>query len=153
MEALIEFLVEARRITYAIPHGTAVGDGTQQMIYDRDDWGYRDRYAGYNPYGGHELVWHKGRVVWMKNYMAEVLSNIRPMAEIYAFQREVLGQPDPTHLMRGPAHYENGAYRYKNNVQGDLAFFTGQEFINYKGKTVYQMTFHGGTIGNQKNEE
>ncbi len=150
MEALIDFLVEARRVTYAIPHGTAVGDGTEQMIYDRDEWGYRDRYAGYNPYGGHELVWHQGKVIWMKNYIAEVLSDVRPMSEIYDFQREVLGQPDPEHLMRGPAHYENGDYSYKNEITGDLSFFSGQEFIYYKGEAVYRMTFHGGNIGNLK---
>ena len=148
MEALIDFLVEARRVTYAIEHGTPVGDGTSQMIYDRDEWRYRDRYAGQNPYGGHEIVWRDGEVVWMKNYIAKVVSDSRPMSEIYDFQREVLGQPDPEHLMRGPAHYANGAYRYTNNIEGDLNYFTGHEQIFYNGKEVYRMTFHGGRIGN-----
>ncbi|MEM7346540.1 MAG: DUF5680 domain-containing protein [Chloroflexota bacterium] len=148
MQALIDFLVEARRITYAIPQGTPIGDGTEQMIYDRDAWRYRDRYAGQNPYGGHELVWHNEQVIWMKNYRAEVLSDLRPMPEIYDFQREVLGQPDPEHLMRGPAHYSNGLYSYANEIQGDLSAFIGQEKIFYDGVAVYQMTLHGGVIGN-----
>lgn len=78
MESFINFLLEARRVTFAIPHGTAVGDGTEQMSYDRDEWRYRDRYAGQNPYGGHELVWHAGQVMWMKNYIARVVSDLRP---------------------------------------------------------------------------
>ena len=146
MKELIDFLVEARQVTYAIPHGTAVGDGTEQMIYDRDEWRYRDRYAGQNPYGGHEIVWRNGKVIWMKNYMAEVVSDERPLAEIYDFQREVLGQPDPNHLMRGPAHYANALYSYTNNIQGDLSYFIGQEQIFYNGVEVYRMTFHGGRI-------
>ncbi len=147
MEQLIDFLVEARRVTYAIPHGTPIGDGTDQMIYDRDNWRYRDRYAGHNPYGGHEMVWHKGEVIWMKNYVAEVLSDVRPMAEIYNFQREVLGQPDPNHLMRGPASYTNGPYSYTNEIDGDLSRFIGTEQIYYEGEVVYRMWFHGSSIG------
>ncbi|MEM9777202.1 MAG: DUF5680 domain-containing protein, partial [Chloroflexota bacterium] len=80
MEALIDFLVEARRVTYAIPHGTPVEDGTEQMVYDRDEWRYRDRYAGHNPYGGHEIVWQDGKVVWMKNYIAQVVEKVRPVS-------------------------------------------------------------------------
>ena len=62
MNDLIDFLVVARRETYAIPHGVAVGDGTKQMIFDQGLWRYRDRYAGQNPYGGHEIVWRDGVV-------------------------------------------------------------------------------------------
>ena len=147
MQDLIDFLVEARRVTYAIPHGEKLPDNTEQMVYDKKGWGYRDRYAGYNPYGGHELVWRDGQVIWMKNYMAEVTSDRRPLDEIYAFQREVLGQPDPEHLMRGPDRYENGPYRYTNQVEGDLARFSGKEMIYYEGEAVYFMIFHGGLVG------
>ena len=147
MESLIDFLVEARRVTYAIPDGMVVGDGTEQMVYDHGEWSYRDRYAGQNPYGGHEIVWHGGRVVWMKNYIAEVVSDIRPMAEIYRFQREVLGQPNPDHLMRGPASYRSGEYSYTNQISGDITRFVGEEQIFYAGVEVYRMMFHGGQIG------
>ena len=147
MDDLIDFLVVARRETYAIPHGTEVGDGTQQMIFDSGPWRYRDRYAGMNPYGGHEIVWKDGSVVWMKNYMAEVLSDLRPLEEIYTFQREVLAQPDPEHLMRGPARYENGAWSYGNTVTGDHARFSGEETIAFEGTPVYRMIFHGGLVG------
>ena len=147
MQDLIDFLVIARRETYAIPDGTPLEDGTAQMAYDHGPWRYRDRYAGMNPYGGHEIVWKDGQVVWMKNYLAEILSDLRPMAEIYDFQREVLGQPDPDHLMRGPARFENGPYSYANTVAGDLARFSGEETIAFDGTPVYRMIFHGGLIG------
>jgi hypothetical protein len=147
MRDLIDFLVVARRETYAIPDGTPVGDGTTQMLWDKPGWSYRDRYAGQNPYGGHEIVWRDGQVVWMKNYMAEVLSVRVPMARIYDFQREVLGQPDPEHLMRGPAAYQRGAFAYANTVTGDLARFSGEETIRHEGFPVYRMIFHGGLVG------
>ena len=147
MNDLIDFLVVARRETYAIPHGTAVGDGTEQMIFDQGPWRYRDRYAGQNPYGGHEIVWRDGAVVWMKNYIAEVLSDMRPLEEINAFQREVLGQPDPEHLMRGPASYVSGPYSYANTVECDLARFQGEETIAWQDTPVYRMIFHGSLIG------
>jgi hypothetical protein len=147
MQDLIDFLVAARRATYAIPEGTDLGDGTAQMSFDDGPWRYRDRYAGLNPYGGHEIVWKDGAVVWMKNYVAEVLSDLRPMDEIYAFQREVLGQPDPRHPMRGPARHENGPYSYANTVEGDLARFRGEETIAFEGRPVYRIMFQGSLIG------
>lgn len=147
MKDLVDFLVVARRETYAIPTGTPLGDGTEQMVFDRGAWSYRDRYAGQNPYGGHELVWRDGRVVWMKNYMAEVLADDPSMEAIYAFQREVLGQPDPEHLMRGPESYANGHWLYVNRVTGDLGRFSGEETISFEARPVYRMTFHGGLVG------
>jgi len=147
MKDLIDFLVVARCETYAIPRGMPVGDGTEQMAFDRADWSYRDRYAGQNPYGGHELVWHDGRVVWMKNYIAEVLAEAPPMEAIYAFQREVLGKPDPKHLMRGPASYGKGPWCYANTVTGNLSRFSGEETIAFESKPVYRMIFHGGLVG------
>ncbi len=147
MDDLIDFLVVARRRTYAIPDGTDVGDGTSHMLFDSGPWRYRDRYAGTNPYGGHEIVWRDGTVVWMKNYMAEVVCEEPPMEDIYRFQREVLGQPDRDHLMRGPARVVRGPYRYANSVEGTLARFSGTETISHDGIPVYRMIFHGGIVG------
>ena len=83
----------------------------------------------------------------MKNYIAEVVSDKVPLSDIYDFQREVLGQPDPNHLMRGPASYSNAPYSYTNQIEGDLTFFKGHEQIFFNGEEVYRMTFHGGRIG------
>jgi hypothetical protein len=147
MHKLIDFLVTARRETYAIPTGTKIADGFSEMRFEEGDWRYRDRYTGINPYGGHEFIWHKDQPVWMKSYIAEIISDTRSPDEIYAFQREVLGKPDPSHPMRGPARYKNGSYRYENSVVGDLARFHGEESILFQGETVYRMMFHGGLIG------
>lgn len=146
MDELIDFLVKARRVTYAIPQGTPLEDGTEEMVYNQGEWRYQNRYAGQNPYGGQEMIWHKGQVIWIKNYIAEVVSDSRTMAEIYDFQREVLGQPDKEHLMRGPARYVSGQYSYTNSIKGDLHYFTGFEQIFYSREAVYRMTFHGGSI-------
>ncbi len=144
---LVDFLVEARRGTYAIPHGDKLDDGTEQMVWRRDVWTYCDRYAGQNPYGGQELVWCDDQVVWMMNYRAAVLSDLRPMEEIYDFQRTVLGEPDPDHLMRGPAIFVRGLYTYRNDIEGDLNGFAGVETISHDGEEVYRMVFHGGLVG------
>ena len=147
MDDFKSFLAEARRETYAIPHGQPLGDGTEVMSYDAPGWSYRDRYAGENPYGGHELVWCGEDIIWMKNYMAEVLVEAPSMTDIYAFQREVLGQPDPDHLMRGPKHYVNGPFSYSNRIEGDIGRFQGEEVILYEGEVVYRMILHGGFLG------
>ena len=153
LHELVDFLVDARRGTYAIPHGNKLADATEEMVWSRGNWVYRDRYAGNNPYGGHELVWRDDNVVWMMNYYAEVVSdsllakNISA-EKVYAYQMEVLAQPDPNHLMRGPANHASGDFAYANQVDGDLTNFTGEEIISFQGETVYRMRFHGGVIGN-----
>ena len=146
MDDFKRFLAKARRETYAIPHGQPLGDGMEVMSYDAHGWSYRDRYAGQNPYGGHELVWRGENIVWMKNYMAEVLAEAPCMTDIYAFQREVLGQPDPDHLMRGPKRYDSGPFSYANRIEGDIGRFQGEEVILYEGETVYRMILHGGFL-------
>ena len=142
-----DFLALARRETYAIPHGEALGDGTEQMAFDRGAWRYRDRYAGQNPYGGQELVWFEDRVVWIKNYFAEVVSARCSSEEIYRFQRKALGQPDPAHLMRGPARFRDGRFRYETAIEGDLSRFHGEEVIYFDDLEVYRMILHGGHVG------
>ena len=144
---LLEFLVEARRETYAIPTGTALGDGTEEMAWRAGDWRYQDRYAGTNPYGGHELIWHREQVVWLMHYFAEVVSTRCPMDAIYAFQREALGRPDPARPMRGPAAFARPPFAYVNDIEGDLERFSGVETIASEGEIVYRMVFHGGCVG------
>ena len=147
LDALVDFLAQARRETYAIPEGDRNQDGTSQNAWQRDAWRYVDRYAGTNPYGGQELVWRDGRVVWMMGYRAEILADEPSSDDIYAFQRRVLGDPDPEHLMRGPRRYTHGAFSYDNRVEGDIAGFSGREHIRYADTLVYLMVFHGGVIG------
>ncbi len=142
-----DFLAAARRETYAIPHGQKLEDGTEQMAVDLEPWHYRDRYAGQNPYGGHELVWFEDQVVWLKNYLAEVTSEICSSEEIYRFQRLALGSPDPQHLMRGPARFRDGRFRYENRIEGNLDRFQGEEFIYFDELPVYRMILHGGKVG------
>jgi len=142
-----EFLAMARRETYAIPHGQRCEDGTEHMAFDLNPWRYRDRYMGQNPYGGQEMVWCGGQVVWIKNYLAEVISGICPSEEIYRFQRLALGSPDPQRLMRGPAHFRDNRFRYENQIEGDLDRFQGEEFIYFDEVAVYRMILHGGKVG------
>ena len=146
MHTLVDFLVQARRETYAISHGESLDDTTEQMVWSFEDWRYCDRYAGTNPYGGQELVWRGNQVVWMMNYYAEVLSDTVPINQIYAYQREVLGQPDREHLMRGPERHRRGDFAYQNTVDGELSDFIGEETIVFKNEKVYRMRFHGGSV-------
>jgi len=47
---------------------------------------------------------------------------------------------------RGPAVYQHGDLLYRCNWQGESGDFSGQEVIDYKGRIVYRLNFHGGSI-------
>lgn len=63
------------------------------MVLDLGRWRYRDRYAGYHRYGGHEIAWKDSIVIWMMNYIAKVLSDLRSMADTFDSQRKFLASP------------------------------------------------------------
>jgi hypothetical protein len=146
---LVKFLIKARRATYAIPDGESSEDGGEQLTYMAGSMAYRDRYFGMNPYGGQELVWNVGHVVWMMNYYAEVTSDDIPLSDIYEFQRLVMGNPVEEKPMRGASGFRQGDFEYRNTSEGNLEGFTGREVILHRGKEVYWMVYHGGIVGDR----
>ena len=143
---LAGFLTMARRGIYVSTDRENLADGTTLDSFDHESWSYRDHRAGSSPFAGQEFICCDDRVVWVLNYYGTVLSDRPECEEIFNFQREVLAQPDPAHLMRGPLRYSRGAFAYRNDINGDLQGFAGQELIFHDGHEVCRMVFHGGRI-------
>ncbi len=143
---LAGFLTMARRRVYELGDRERLADGTTLDSFDHESWSYRDHRAGSSPFGGQEFICCDDRVVWVLNYYGTVFSDRPEFAEIFKFQKEVLAQPDPAHLMRGPMRYRRGAFAYGNDIKGDLDGFAGQEMIFHEGHEVCRMVFHGGRI-------
>ncbi len=73
-----EFLVTAKLAGYATG-----GEGGEPDSADRGKafhyadraLAYRDRYYGFNPFAGEEVLWHDSRPVWIMNYFGSVTSS------------------------------------------------------------------------------
>ena len=146
---LKKFLVEAKINTYAI--GGEGGkkrllDGTKEFVYRKGFYKYRDRYFGYNPFIGQEVVFYRKKAVWAMNYCGTVINNIADPKEVYGFLKQALLKVSKGKPYRGPNSFTKADWRYSMNVTGTVWYFSGKETIYYYGKTAYTLFLHGGEI-------
>lgn len=146
---LNEFLVKAKVNTYAKggeSDGIKAEDGGKELEYTEGEWKYRDKYFGFDPFVGQEIVYKDGKAVWVMNYCGKILKDIVPAEEIYNFLKKALLKPDKLIPLRGPEKFEEENFEYHNVGGGDLDHFQHTEAIFYKGERVYELTCHGGEI-------
>jgi len=49
-------------------------------------------------------------------------------------------------IYRGPNHYEENNYIFKNKYEGTLDDFHGKEIILLDGQKVYELRYNGGVV-------
>lgn len=144
---LKEFIIEAKRNTYAKGiKSKKLKDKTEEIIYKKGKYFYRDRYFGSNPFVGEEVIFANLKPIWSMNYYGKAFSNKIPIKEIYAFLRKAMMELEPDRPFRGPNYFRDGKFEYKDNSNGNTTFFRGNEAIYYNGDLVYVLNYHGGKI-------
>lgn len=144
---LEDFLVEAKKATYGSDETKPVqlDDGSKEYLYERDEYVYRDRYFGSNPFVGEEVVYWKGEPIWSMNYYGKATS--RDPDEVFGFLTKALGAVERKKPYRGPEKLRDGLWDYHFMSRGNVFSFWGEEEIFYDGIKVYWLRFHGGEIG------
>jgi hypothetical protein len=146
---LDEFLVKAKINGYASSGEGGeriLEDRSKELIFEENNFKYRDRYFGFNPFIGEEIVWKEGEIIWGMHYYGRVLSEEIPAKEIYEFLKEALRQVRKDKPFRGPESFKKEHFEYVNEVNGSVEEFCGIEKIFYNGKEVYRLVYHGGSI-------
>ncbi len=143
-EALVSFLLRAKRATYA-GHGAQMKPSrpaSHDLEYREGELYYLDTYLGGEKFGGEEALWVGGAPVWCMNYAGRVV------AEGFNgdFLKEALAAAPRNRPFRGPQLYQHGAYSYHCLVSGDFDWFEGYEEIFSEGAKVYECRFHGGLV-------
>ncbi|MDQ0195707.1 DUF5680 domain-containing protein [Paenibacillus wynnii] len=142
--AVIEFLIEAKRETYAGngPEVTPSRPNSHDLAFAKGNLKYIDTYLGSEKFAGEEALWENDKPSWAMNYVGRVI------AEGFSgdFLKEALQNP-PLHMpCRGPSIYKNDMYTYTCTVDGSFDWFTGSEVIFKGAVKVYECMFHGGVI-------
>ncbi|MDP3956840.1 MAG: DUF5680 domain-containing protein [bacterium] len=146
---LEEFLVKAKINTYA---GNGEGnerkldDGSKELRYKKGKWRYRDRYFGFNPFGGEEIVLQDGKIIWLMNYHGRIVSKNVLTEDVYVFLKKALSLVRKNKPFRGPDKFQEGAWRYSNRNSGSIYHFFGTEHIYFHAKKIYELKYHGGKI-------
>ena len=146
---LEEFLVKAKIATYTSSGdeiGSVLDDGFKELTFETEGYVYRDRYLGFEPFIGQEIVLLDEKPIWGMNYYGKVLSSVVTTQETYEFLRKALRLVLPDSPFRGPKSFREGTFDYKSKSSGTLSDFRGIETISYIGKAIYKANYHGGSI-------
>ncbi len=147
---LREFIVAAKTNSYAAKGESddrILEDGAKEFVYLEGEFKYRDKYYGYNPFVGEEIVWHRNRIVWAMNFYGKVVSEALPVDQVYKFLRKALRSATVGEPFRGPAKLVESDLEYSNESSGGMDCFYGLELITLKGLSIYELRYHGGVIG------
>lgn len=143
----VEFLIRAKKNTYAGDGDTAEPSRptSKDLYYQEGELLYIDTYLGDLDFIGEEAVWQDDKPLWGMNYYGRMLVEEIP-AEFSKCLKDALKNAPEEAPFRGPKYYQHEDCEYYCSWQGELGFFSGEEYIEYKGKKVYELSFHGGTI-------
>lgn len=95
-------------------------DACKELTYREGDFTYRDRYSGWNPFVGEEVVWHGGEYTWAMNYYGVVHDEGVTAGEVYAFLQLAMGQVKEDRPFRGPRSLKEGDYEYWTKARAVL---------------------------------
>ena len=150
LQELNAFIVKAKAATY-------VGDGekaescrpgSHDLIFEQTPFFYLDSYFGGSDFIGQEVAYYKGKPVWAMNYYGRILVPEKiTAAEAGGVIKESLSKmyTDEGRFLGGFEH-ATGDFRYTDTSQGDVASFTGKEWISRNTEKVYELDYHGGLI-------
>ena len=153
MERLEEFLIEAKKQTYAngnIEKVSSSREGSNDYHYEKDGMKYHDTFFGGVKFVGEEVVYIDSEVpVWGMNYYGVTVdSSLSEEAMDKALRPALMRVGEDTSVLplRGPRRFENEGYIYTFKCEGTLESFCGIEEIYKDDKLIFKLQCHGGLI-------
>ena len=144
-EELKKFITEARRKTYAGEGGSVESpllNGSHQLEYKKDKYFYRDIFfAGQKNFIGQEVVYLNNNPIWSMVY-----SGSAEPEGITPFLKKSLTVLSEKCRFGEKCELKENNLLYKDNGQGTLERFGGEEQISKQKKEVYKLNYHGGLI-------
>lgn len=149
-EHLAQFLVAAKRATYAAQGDDAAGTpllgGSRQLEFQLGNVLYRDIYFGMTFFVGQETVYENDTPIWAMSYAGGVVNEKADTSAVYKFLQFALRQIEAGAPFRGPGLIRGDAFQYTSQTNGTLENFWGIERISQNRGVVYELRYHGGRI-------
>jgi hypothetical protein len=149
---LEEFLVKAKLGAYASDgdgNQTRLEDGSKELRFEEGDFRYRDRYFGWNPFAGEEIVWSGEEAVWSMNYYGVASDDAITPGQVFVFLRKAMRHAKEDRPFRGPRSFREDDFEYLDESEGTIGRFKGIEKIRYTGREVFRLEYHGGAVANK----
>jgi hypothetical protein len=149
LEQLETFIVKAKAATY-VGDGAksrACRPGSHDLQFREGNFAYLDSYFGGTDFIGEEVVYYQNRPVWAMNYYGRILKpELIEAAEAGSIIKQSLTAMYQEGRFLGGFQYDMGNGVYTDTSDGDVASFTGKEWITRQGIVVYALVYHGGLV-------
>ena len=147
LDALAQFLIIAKRNTYAAQQGMVAPSrlASHDLAYEQGPFSYLDSYVGSRDFSGQEVVYYQSIPRWSMNYYGRMIEDDLPPGFIETL-REALCLVTAGAPYRGIPIHHRGRYTYRCTSEGDMEWFQGEESIELDGRCIYELRFHGGRV-------
>ena len=148
-DQLNTFIVRAKASAYVGrgPKSLSYRPGSHDLQFHDGDFSYLDSYFGGADFIGQEVVYFQGKPVWAMNYYGRILEPaLITGAETGQIIQASLAEMYRQGRFLGGFEYTVGNGCYFDTNTGDVASFTGREWITRENVTVYELVYHGGLI-------
>ncbi|GAB3535545.1 DUF5680 domain-containing protein [Photobacterium alginatilyticum] len=148
-QELHDFIVKAKANSYVgrAPKCLSYRPGSNDILFQLGSFKYLDSYFGGTDFLGQEVVYFDDVPVWVMNYYGKILC-----PEIYDAGKagnvilESLALLYESGHFLGDSSHETELGIYHDTNEGDVASFSGYEWIDFQGCKVYDLTYHGGMV-------
>ena len=152
MTSFKKFLIDSNKVGYAggeEKKWIKEADGSTTIPFEKGEWKSHDNFFGGEPYGGRTIVFYRGEPYWLMVYYGRVEDKVETDS-VYGILRNALKQMPEDYPFRGPKEYKEKEFIYKNNWQGEVDKFSGEERIFQNGKPVYKANYVGDLVDQKK---
>jgi len=149
LEQLSAFIVRAKAATYVGGGARSLSyrPGSHDLQFHEGAFSYLDSYFGGSDFLGQEVVYYEGEPVWVMNYYGRILEPaLITAAEAGQMIQESLARMYEEGRFLGGFEHSIGNSTYVDASEGDVAAFTGKEWIARDGIRVYELVYHGGLV-------
>ncbi len=121
-------------------------DGSHTIVYEEGLWKFHDNFFGGEPFAGKDVIFYKGRAVWIMLYYGWIHDTELSPDEVYGFLRRALARFPKDYPYRGPTEFKEDALIYRNIHKGEMSNFNGTETIYEEKKEIYKALYFGGLV-------
>lgn len=149
LERLNVFIVKAKAATYVGggARSPSCRPGSHDLEFHEGAFSYLDSYFGGTDFLGQEVVYYDDEPVWAMNYYGRILEPAMITAEEAGrIIQESLSKMYEEGRFLGGFEHDTGNGVYVDTSEGDVASFTGREWITRGGVKVYELIYHGGLV-------
>jgi hypothetical protein len=143
------FIVRAKAATYVGGGARSPSHrpGSHDLQFDDGAFSYLDSYFGGTDFLGQEVVYYEGKPVWAMNYYGRVLEpSMITAADAGQIIQESLSKMYQEGRFLGGFEHTTEIGTYVDASEGDVASFTGKEWIVRDNVRVYELAYHGGLV-------